>query len=350
MVKRGLVRLGALLREAVRVAWAAKVSSGLIVVVVAAMCVAAQALVGRRLAVKGLEGAELVTPDVLDACSRLSTVEAAHALSSPRDTTNAAIGPGGAKTPAWTHWGPIGRGLRLVAGREPLPGEAIVSVAALDRLGLAQASGALSDQTATHPIVGAYEASAPLEDLAAGVIVAGAPGEAALELRVLIDTASSAEATTAAVLGLVSPPDPESMAVDSPSGIAATAAALDAEMASSGRALLLLVLTADGFLVAAVTLADVLVHRRDLGRRRTLGATRADLTALVSVRALIAGAVGALLGCLGGWAASMIGGWTTPLGFALGAGTLATIVATLSALPPAAHAARLDPVAVLRTP
>ena len=57
-----------------------------------------------------------------------------------------------------------------------------------------------------------------------------------------------------------------------------------------GRSLLLIILAVGGFFVASVVLADVLVHGRDLGRRRTLGAARV-LAILAAVAAAVLPAI-----------------------------------------------------------
>lgn len=91
-------------------------------------------------------------------------------------------------------------------------------------------------------------------------------------------------------------------------------------------------------------------EHRDLGRRRTLGITRADLAGIVTLRALATGIAGALLGCVTGWLANLGTGFGTPVDFTVAVGVLATLVAGVAALPPALYAARLDPVTVMRTP
>ena len=100
------------------------------------------------------------------------------------------------------------------------------------------------------------------------------------------------------ILSILAPTDVQGVQVDSPAALAETARDLNAQMSGFGRTLLLLILGAGGFFVAAVVLADVLIRRRDLGRRRTLGVTRADLIALVSLRTLITALLGAALGNL----------------------------------------------------
>ena len=70
------------------------------------------------------------------------------------------------------------------------------------------------------------------------------------------------------VLEVLAPVEQDGVALESPTGLAQMARQLEEQMSGNGRSLLLLILGVGGFFVAAVTLADVLIRRRDLGRRR----------------------------------------------------------------------------------
>lgn len=364
------MRLGTLLREAWATTWAAKVSSTLIAVVVAAMCVASIVTVGRsaaaaaevaarmeqagarRLTVIDTRAGEFVNERTRAVVQGLSTVETAVALGAPFDAVNGLVGPGGTRVPVWPVIGDPAKVGTLVRGRAPQPGEALVSVSALRSLSLEHPVGVLAtpDGLQQFPIVGAYAALPPFEDAAAGAIVAAPEGTPGRELRVVITDVTAARASVSSILGVLSPPDPQGVQIESPTGIAQTAQDLNAQLSGFGRTLLLLILGAGGFFVAAVVLADVLVRRRDLGRRRTLGITRSDLVRLVAARALIAAVLGASAGCVAGGLANGFTGSPTPADFVVGIGVLACLVAAIAALPPAAYAARLDPVRVMRTP
>lgn len=360
----------ALLREAMAAAWAAKVSSALIAVVVAAMCCASLVTVGRsasavadvaarmeqagarRLTVVDSTRAGFINDRTLGMVRHLTTVESADAVGAPFDAVNGRIGAGGVRVPVWPVLGDMSNVGTLVRGRLPQPGEALVSVDRLGALGLAQPVGFLSttDGLFQYPIVGAFAAAPPFEDLAAGAVVAASAGTDGRELRVVIDEVTSARPTVSAILATLAPPDAQGVQVESPTALAETAQDLNRQLTGFGRSLLLMILASGGFFVAAVVLADVLVRRRDLGRRRTLGITRADLAGIVTLRALATGIAGALLGCVTGWLANLGTGFGTPVDFTVAVGVLATLVAGVAALPPALYAARLDPVTVMRTP
>ena len=105
--------------------------------------------------------------------------------------------------------------------------------------------------------------------------------------------------------------------------LAAGNATITGELAGLGRSLLLLILGAGAFFVAIVVLADVLIRRRDLGRRRTLGIGRADLVLLVAVRTAAPAVLGAVVGAGTGYA--VVVGQGGALGQACRSGELAVV-------------------------
>lgn len=364
------MRITTLLREALASTWAAKIPSLLIGIVAAAMCLAPILTVGktasaaaamadsmdqagsRRLVVIDTQQAGFVNVRTLAQVQGLNTVSRAAALGSPTDATNGVIGPGGTRAPIWPVIGRLDDVATLVAGRWPRPGEVIVAVKAMGPWGLSVPVGHLTspDGLQQWPIVGAYRPVAGFDDLHQGALTPALPTDVGRELRVTLTSIGAAESTVSAVLSILEPPSADGVYVESPSGMAQTARALNAQLAHYGRSLLLMILGAGSFFVAAVVLADVLVRRKDLGRRRTLGATRADLTALVALRAVWVAMLGAAVGCVAGWWWNHRSHTETPLGFTVAIGVLAVVAAAVAAIPPAAFAARRDPVTVMRTP
>ena len=144
-----------LLREAAATTRAAKVPSTLVALLVAVMCGATLATVGRTAdaeteVLARIEAAgsrvlvihtrptdALVSPTVVAQIDGLSITERAVGTTLPTDVANAAGGSGGPLVPAWTVVGHLAHTVDLVAGRWPGPGEALVSTAALETLGMA---------------------------------------------------------------------------------------------------------------------------------------------------------------------------------------------------------------------
>ena len=90
--------------------------------------------------------------------------------------------------------------------------------------------------------------------------------------------------------------------------------------------------------MAIVVLADVLIRRRDLGRRRTLGIGRGDLILLVAVRTAVPALLGAVLGSGAGYAVVAGQGGTLGVDFVAAVAVLAALTALLASLAPAAFA------------
>lgn len=374
--RAGPVRAWVILREAWSSAWSALVPTVLITILVGVMCAATLATVGRSaaaeeqvaqrldsagsryLAVADARDAGLLSPGVLAQTQALSTVERAVGTQLPSDVVNAALGAGGQRAPAWPVTGDLADVVDLTAGRWPGPGEALVAEQAQTTLGLEDPVGAVQGALATGPgpdtlqyaIVGSFTPREPFGNYAGGVLIRAEPGATSDTLHVVLADSDDAAATQTAVISLVAPPEPQSIQVTSPVSLAQIQAEVTGDLTTYGRTLLLGLLAAGAALVAVVVLADVLVRRKDLGRRRALGATRTTVVLIVTLRTLIPATLGAALGTATGiWAADRVIA-APPWTFSAAVAVLAVIAALASTLPPALYAATRDPVRVLRTP
>lgn len=364
------MRLRALLREAMHSMWSAKVPTALIVMVVAAMCFASLVTVGksaaaavsvaqrmeqagaRRLTIIDGRTSGFINARTLRSVQHLNTVDNANALAEPVDVVNGHIGRGAPPVSLWPVIGELSNTVSITRGRLPRAGEAIVSTKQLATLGLTEPVGYLTtlDGLRHYSVVGAFTPRPPFDDLSDGAVTPASPHDSGRELRATISTITATQPTVTAIIGILNPTEIKGVEVDSPTQLADTARELDAQLRGYGRSLLLLILAVGGFFVAAVVLADVLISRKDLGRRRTLGASRADLAALVTLRAALTAALGAAVGCAFSWGFNLGTGSFAPLNFTIAIGILASLTASIAAFLPAAYAARRDPVAVMRTP
>lgn len=344
-------------------------SSAAIAVLVAAMSLTTTLTVGRAAAAQQQVEARLdaagsrelvivdakdqgfITDSVVSSVSGLSTVERAIALGAPVDMTNAAVGRGGQRVSARTLVGQLQWAVDLTGGRWPDPGEAVVTEAAQEALGLSAPAGALIDTIGNEiPVVGTVEPRAPFTDDLTGIVAIPAQPQASQTLVVVADTARTAIPTQNAVLGLLARDDPSDLLVTSPATLADVQEEIAGDLTRYGRGLMLAVMAAGAVLIAVVVLAETLARRADLGRRRALGASRPVLIGLVVARTTIAALTGAAVGTIASIATAKIAGNPVGTSFVLATAVLSTLSAAIAAMPPAIRAALQDPVRVLRTP
>ncbi len=367
------MRLDQLLGEAWAAARAQKVPTLLVAVLVAAMCATTGLTVGRaaaaqdqvvarlddagsrHLTLTDTRGVGFLTEAVVEQAAGLSTVERAVGLTGAVDSTNTAVGAGGTRVPTWRVVGDLHAAVTLTAGRWPGPGEALVSRAAQAALGLDAPVGAVTTVAntspgVTFPIVGSFTPRTPYAEIAGGVVVAAPPGTAARRLDIVAASAAAATVTQDAALALLNRTDPADLTLTSPETLAQIQAEVLGDLTRFNRSLALLVLGAGAVLVAVVALADVLIRRTEIGRRRALGSPRWALIWIVIARSL----VGALAGALAGTEAAVIlvvrTGQRPDPAFTTATAVLALLATGLAATVPALVAAHQDPVRVLRTP
>lgn len=364
----GTMVIPELVREIIASAWAQRISTALVAVLVGAMCVTTALTVGRSAAARAEVGARLdaagsralevvdvkdqafITPSVIRLVDGLGSVERVVGLSASVDVRNSRLGADGAPVAAWTVEGDPAAAVRLVEGRWPGPGEAVVSLSAQRTLGLDEPVGAVrASSGAEYPVVGRYVPRTPFDELGSGLVIAGT-GTPVRTLQVVVRDAAGAQVTQRAVLALLARPDVSDVQLTSPVTLAELERTVLGDLGSFGRGLLVLVLGAGGVLVTVVVLADVLMRRVDLGRRRALGAPRWVIIAIVVGRTVVAAVVGALVGTGAAGGALLVLGQPFDAVFAASTAVLAVLVAACAAAAPAVAAAVRDPVRVLRTP
>lgn len=362
------MRLTAMLAEAARTAAAQRVSSLMVAVLCGAICAVTLLTVGRTAAAEEqllsrLDSAGsrllvvtddrdvgLITPAAVGLIAGLDTTERVVGIDGPVDVTNAVIGEGGVRAPLWSVVGPLDQAVTLTAGRWPGPGEALVAGAAQQTVGFDLPAGAVRDTSGReYPVVGSYRAQAPFEQFDAGLVVVG--GETpSRSIHVVVTSVEASRATEGLVVAVLAPADLGAITVQSPTALGDLQRVLGGDLGDYGRGVLLLTIGGGAFLIAVVVLAEVLLRRRDLGRRRALGAPRGMLLALVVCRTVAAAIPGAVLGTAAGLAAANAWAQAPPADFTAAVALVTVLVVAVAATGPALLAATRDPVGVLRTP
>lgn len=363
------MRSATLLREAWSSAWAARVPTFLILLATAAMTFATAATAGRSaalaeqldtriqdagarvIAVTDLGNEGFLDPAAVETITALSSVDSIAAVTHASTVTNAVLGWGG---PTVNAWGIVGAdpstAVELRSGRWPGPGEALVSTTAAATLRMSAPSGALvTREQQAYAVVGSFAASGPLEWLNQGVVYTPSGQAVAEEARVVVSDLRFLGPTERTLRQLLAPTDPANLRLTAARDLAEVSQGLGGDVRVAGYETTLIVLLVGALFVGAVTLADVLIRRRDLGRRRALGITRFDLMALITLRTLISTVLGAALGVMVVHAFSAISDAPASLPHTMASAVLVITSAILAALPAGLLASRRDPVSVLRT-
>ena len=295
-------------------------------------------------------------PDSVEAVRSLAGVEWALGLGPVTDVRNAALGSAGRAVPARRVYGTLPEAVRLVGGRAPAPGEAIASQAGLEVLGAQTPAGGIRGEGLEAPLVGVFAAVDPLTFLDGSLLIrtaAAEPGDSQTlrQLLVVASSVASVGSLIEAIPFVLHVDDRTQLRVATPASLLELRSLVEAELATSSRQQLLVVLGV-GLVVITVTLSGAVAQRRrDFGRRRALGATRSALVLLVIVQTAVAALFGTILGTTVGLVAvGRLAGALPPLDFVAGVAVLALLTALFAAIPPGLVAAFRDPVRILRVP
>jgi putative ABC transport system permease protein len=361
----------ALLAESLATARSQPVASALTILMVAGMILAVMLTTGRTVGaeqqvlssidsagtrmifVRSEPGAGL-NSDVLDRIATLDGVQWAGGFSSAMDVTNAGI-EGGSRVPARYFYGrdPEQAGL---PSRSPLPGAlAWASSGSLDQLGMPDASGSIA--LSSGEVLGVAgrlitpDYLAPLEP----VVLIPRPDATGAEplglLLVLAESPGAVGSLSDAVFSVLAADDASKISVQTSEALAALRAVVQGQLSSFSRGLVLALLGLMGALVAVLLFGLVSMKRKDFGRRRALGASRALVVALVLVQTGMLAACGVAIGLTSSAVALAVSGDPLPgPGFAAAMSVLTVTTTLIAALTPAIAASRRDPLRELRVP
>lgn len=309
---------------------------------------------GRLITVTDAQGDAGLSPESVAAVLSLTGVEWAFAVGPVVDVHNAAF-DGGASVPARPVFGDLPRPVvSSTGGTRLMPGQALAGPGLATRLGLGTGTGAVTSRTASTVVVGSFSAAEPLSALNDDVLFAPAadgPEPRVLTLWVSVADVSLLQDVARAVGQALIVREPGALTIETSGDLALLSNDIVAGLARSAQWTVTGLVAATAILIGAVQFGRVTATTRDIGRRRTLGASRN----VIAVHVLLSAGMCATLGVVPGIAIGMaidllVSGALPSAAFTAGIGVLVVLAALGGALVPAVRAARLDPVSILRVP
>ncbi|WP_147463443.1 FtsX-like permease family protein [Cellulomonas triticagri] len=360
----------AVLREAAAGTRRHRAGTVLVALVVATACAAVLLSSGRAVAVRDavltrLDEVALRTvvlrvtspewslpPALVDTLDRVDVVEEVTGFGAPVDLVHADL-PSGTPVAARTAYGRGFSSERDLAVAGP---QAVVSAQAAADLGLGgRAAGALRDPDgAVVPVTGALEVPEHLAAFEPLVLLTGTAADPGPITVVVAQVAHVEDVLVLETLArdLAAPPGPDLLTIETAAALAQVRMAVSGDLLRAERATLVLSVAGASVAVAAILLVLVVLQRKDFGRRRALGATRALVAGLVLAQTALVATVACAVAGAGTWVWLHL---TAPSGaprpaLVVAVGTLVVLVACAAAVGPAVLAARRDPVRELRVP
>lgn len=365
-----MTRAGGLLAEALRVALAQPVATTVTAVIVAAACGVIVSTTGqtvaierdvlgriddagtRTIVIEDTEGRAGLAPDTVARVEALAGMEWAVGFGPASDVRPAGLG-GAPAVPIRSYVGDLPAAVSTSAW-DPQPGVALAGVEAIRALGFETAAGPVQTVGARETqmgVMGWLRAEAPLEFLNRALLTVPDEDEQVVRIVALASSAERVPGLAAAITAVLDPADPSSVAIRTSDALVQVRAAVQGELGTWGRNVVMLALGAGLVLTALNVFGTVITRRRDFGRRRALGASRLDIIALVTAQTVVTAIGGAVAGIIiGTVVVHQILGTAPQLEFGVAVAILAVIAAGVAAMPPAVIAAYRDPVRILRVP
>lgn len=294
---------------------------------------------------------EAFTSRAVELLAGYDVVEEVTGFGPVRDVT-AAVNPDGTRVGMRTAYGTLA-GVRLdqtveVAGLSQVWG----SQGAAAALGMPQGRGSIREINGPeHLLTRTVAVPEHLASLEPALLQPrdAASGEPLASMTVIAATPADLPLVTALVQSALADVPRDALRVESSQALADLRNVIGGELTRQSRGIILGVLAASAGAILVTIWSLVLIRRRDYGRRRALGATRAMILALVIAQTTVLAAVGAILGAGAGLAVLAQAGhplpaWTYTAALVAGL----TLTAAAASSLPALWAARRDPLTELR--
>lgn len=360
------MRISETAREIVAACRAGKVSSLIVFVLCAAMCLSTLLTLGQSTLAQAALEKELQTPRArtitiartgdtptfepraVQALTTFSDLSLVVGVSSAKDTYNGLFGRGSQAIPLRSYHGQWEEAITLTHGRLPGEGEVIIPRDLAHKAGFEHDFGYLVDREGReYPVVGSFTS----RGLAPGIAdtALGISSEAPIDkIHVLArDTQSLGRLATRISTTILEPPY-ENARLEMPPDVRALTAKIRTQFGDYSSRLLLLILSLGALLITATTFGQVISQAEDLGRRRVLGASRPWLLTFVIGSVTLPATIGAIIGCAGGLLYSYFRNGIPDASFSAALLILTVMTAASAAILPGLYAAWRDPILVLR--
>jgi putative ABC transport system permease protein len=365
-------RIRAVVSESLATATTEPVGTALTVLVTAALCLAVLLTTGRTVGSERLvlstidaggtrsmivraEPPAMLDSTVVDRLTRLESVDWVGAFGPAVDMRNART-PAATNVAVRTLYTPAPGELDIPMTNTSSQSAVLASERALELLGLPDAAGAVRTADGVdQPVTGRIAVPDFLTFLEPLAVNPRAPqagsGEPVAVVVVVADHPSSVAALAEAVTASLAVNDTTQVSITTSEALATLRTVIKGQLGGFGRALVLAVFSVLTIVVAALMYGLVMIRRKDYGRRRALGATRALIIALIVVRTAATSLVGALVGSVAASIVLLVGRDPAPaIDFVVAVGLLAIASGVLGSLPPAIAASHRDPLTELRVP
>lgn len=307
----------------------------------------------RTLTVYGQGDAPGFTSDLVADLARYDVIESVTGFGPVQDVT-ATANPDGTRVGMRTVYGSLGQ--QQMKTLQPMLGtsQVLATTTAADALGLLSGRGAISQIGGRELLVtGTIGLPAHLSDLEPLIVQPREPStrEQLASIAIVADTPQDLPLVTQVVTDQLVDVPRDKLRLESSQQLAELRRVIGGELTIQSRAIVLGVLGAAAAAALVVVWSIALMRRKDFGRRRALGATRAMILALILAQTLVVSTVSAVLGAVTGVAWLIAGGHPVPTVSYIAAVLIALVLTTTvaSALP-AGWAARRDPLTELRVP
>lgn len=302
-----------------------------------------------------------LSTQILDSLEGLDIVESALGFSETADVTNLSF-RGGKRVALRLIYGEFARELMTQAHATGLDvhgansGRSLIAFAtedAFEPLALPPEGGGVRvvNEGIDVSVIGSAQLPNHLTDLSPTLL---APAESVEGLSVIYLAAHTPEQVpllTLLVRGELRELSSEDYVVETSQAYANLRSAIDGELTASTHTLIVSVLGAASGATMLVVWAVVLLRRKDLGRRRALGASRMMILALMMGQVAVLTLSGALLGAgIGYLGMYLLTQPTPPLMFTTAVVVAVVSASTLLSIMPALWAANRDPLSELRVP